>query len=144
MISSHVCGVCVQVDQWVTQGGTDPLPLEEEHCFAVEVTEEDIQNSVKFVPSLSAVVRTVQVDPFSGFLFSGHWGNSWSIILMPAQHNPFLLKLFKLIIDSILVAWKSCFVNILLTSCYIYCRLLRPLRIRPQWELSSQFTMPVL
>ncbi|TMS13979.1 Calcium/calmodulin-dependent protein kinase kinase 2 [Larimichthys crocea] len=42
------------MDQWVTQGGTDPLPLEEEHCSAVEVTEEDIQNSVKFVPSLSA------------------------------------------------------------------------------------------
>lgn len=49
--------VCFQVDQWVTQGGTDPLPLEEEHCTVVEVTEEDIQNSVKFVPSLSAVVR---------------------------------------------------------------------------------------
>uniref|UniRef100_A0A3B3VV91 Calcium/calmodulin-dependent protein kinase kinase 1, alpha a n=1 Tax=Poecilia latipinna TaxID=48699 RepID=A0A3B3VV91_9TELE len=41
---------------WVTQGGTDPLPLEEEHCSMVEVTEEDIQNSVKFVPSLSAVI----------------------------------------------------------------------------------------
>lgn len=48
--------LCVQLDQWVTQGGGDPLPLEEEHCSAVEVTEEDIQNSVKFVPSLSAVV----------------------------------------------------------------------------------------
>lgn len=46
-----------KMDQWVTQGGTDPLPMEEEHCSAVEVTEEDIQNSVKFVPSLSAVVR---------------------------------------------------------------------------------------
>lgn len=45
------------MDQWVTQGGADLLPLEEEHCSVVEVTEEDIQNSVKFVPSLSAVVR---------------------------------------------------------------------------------------
>lgn len=52
------CVFCAQLDQWVTQEGTDPLPLEEEHCSAVEVTEEDIQNSVKFVPSLSAVVRT--------------------------------------------------------------------------------------
>lgn len=41
----------------MTRGGADPLPLEEEHCSVVEVTEEDIQNSVKFVPSLSAVVR---------------------------------------------------------------------------------------
>uniref|UniRef100_A0A665U9M6 calcium/calmodulin-dependent protein kinase n=1 Tax=Echeneis naucrates TaxID=173247 RepID=A0A665U9M6_ECHNA len=46
----------IKIDQWVTQGSTDPLPLEEEHCSVVEVTEEDIQNSVKFVPSLSAVI----------------------------------------------------------------------------------------
>ncbi|XP_063750854.1 calcium/calmodulin-dependent protein kinase kinase 1 isoform X3 [Eleginops maclovinus] len=46
----------IKMDQWVTKGGTDPLPLEEEHCSVVEVTEEDIQNSVKFVPSLSAVI----------------------------------------------------------------------------------------
>lgn len=52
------CVFRAQLDPWVTQEGTDPLPLEEEHCSAVEVTEEDIQNSVKFVPSLSAVVRT--------------------------------------------------------------------------------------
>uniref|UniRef100_A0A8D2ZEE1 calcium/calmodulin-dependent protein kinase n=1 Tax=Scophthalmus maximus TaxID=52904 RepID=A0A8D2ZEE1_SCOMX len=46
----------IKTDQWVTRGGADPLPLEEEHCSVVEVTEEDIQNSVKFVPSLSAVI----------------------------------------------------------------------------------------
>ncbi|XP_039634075.1 calcium/calmodulin-dependent protein kinase kinase 1 isoform X2 [Perca fluviatilis] len=46
----------IKMDQWVTQRGTDPLPLEEEHCSVVEVTEEEIQNSVKFVPSLSAVI----------------------------------------------------------------------------------------
>lgn len=57
--------VCVQMDLWVTQGGADPLPLEEEHCSVVEVTEEDIQNSVKFVPSLSAVVRDPDSPPFT-------------------------------------------------------------------------------
>lgn len=46
----------MQVDPWVTHDGADPLPLEEEHCTVVEVTEEEVQNSVKFVPSLSAVV----------------------------------------------------------------------------------------
>uniref|UniRef100_A0A8C5DTA2 calcium/calmodulin-dependent protein kinase n=1 Tax=Gouania willdenowi TaxID=441366 RepID=A0A8C5DTA2_GOUWI len=46
----------IKTDQWVTQGGSQPLPLEEEHCSVVEVTEEDVQNSVKFVPSLSAVI----------------------------------------------------------------------------------------
>uniref|UniRef100_A0A673H4F1 calcium/calmodulin-dependent protein kinase n=1 Tax=Sinocyclocheilus rhinocerous TaxID=307959 RepID=A0A673H4F1_9TELE len=46
----------IKVDPWVTQDGTDHLPLEEEHCTVVEVTEEEVQNSVKFVPSLSAVI----------------------------------------------------------------------------------------
>ncbi|KAL7838193.1 hypothetical protein AOLI_G00265970 [Acnodon oligacanthus] len=46
----------IKLDPWVTQDGADPLPLEEEHCTVVEVTEEEIQNSVKFVPSLSAVI----------------------------------------------------------------------------------------
>ncbi len=44
----------------MTQDGTDPLPLEEEHCTVVEVTEEEVQNSVKFVPSLSAVVSETE------------------------------------------------------------------------------------
>lgn len=46
----------IKLDSWVTQDGADPLPLEEEHCTVVEVTEEEIQNSVKFIPSLSAVI----------------------------------------------------------------------------------------
>lgn len=66
-MSSCVICVCmrVQMDQWVTQRGTDPLPLEEEHCSVVEVTEEEIKNSVKFVPSLSAVVRNPECPPFT-------------------------------------------------------------------------------
>ncbi|XP_076131458.1 calcium/calmodulin-dependent protein kinase kinase 1 isoform X1 [Alosa pseudoharengus] len=46
----------IKLDPWVTQKGADPLPLEEEHCSAVEVTEEEVQNSVKCVPSLSTVI----------------------------------------------------------------------------------------
>ncbi|XP_063059612.1 calcium/calmodulin-dependent protein kinase kinase 1 isoform X2 [Engraulis encrasicolus] len=46
----------IKLDVWLTQGGDDPLPLEEEHCSAVEVTEEEVQNSVKCVPSLSTVI----------------------------------------------------------------------------------------
>ena len=54
----------------MTQGGADPLPLEEEHCSVVEVTEEEVKNSVKFVPSLSAVVRRTLLHPhsYSSFL----------------------------------------------------------------------------
>lgn len=64
-VSVCVC-VYLQVDPWVTQDGTDPLPLEEEHCTVIEVTEEEVQNSVKFVPSLSAVVSEIKKE--QGFL----------------------------------------------------------------------------
>ncbi|XP_036392685.1 calcium/calmodulin-dependent protein kinase kinase 1-like [Megalops cyprinoides] len=46
----------IKVHPWVTEDGSNPLPLEEEHCTVVEVTEEEVQNSVKLVPSLSAVI----------------------------------------------------------------------------------------
>lgn len=46
----------MQVHSWLTKGGEEPLPLEEEHCTVVEVTEEEVKNSVKTIPSLPAVV----------------------------------------------------------------------------------------
>uniref|UniRef100_A0A3P9KLJ2 calcium/calmodulin-dependent protein kinase n=1 Tax=Oryzias latipes TaxID=8090 RepID=A0A3P9KLJ2_ORYLA len=46
----------IKLHPWVTENSLNPLPLEEEHCKAVEVTEEDVQNSVKLIPSLSAVI----------------------------------------------------------------------------------------
>ncbi|KAF3692598.1 Calcium/calmodulin-dependent protein kinase kinase 1 [Channa argus] len=45
----------IKLHSWVTENGLNPLPLEEEHCTAVEVTEEEVQNSVKLIPSLSTV-----------------------------------------------------------------------------------------
>lgn len=45
-----------QLHPWVTKNGEDALPLEEEHCTVVEVTEEEVKNSVKLIPSLTAVV----------------------------------------------------------------------------------------
>ncbi|XP_043574757.1 calcium/calmodulin-dependent protein kinase kinase 1 isoform X1 [Chiloscyllium plagiosum] len=46
----------IKLHQWVTKNGTDPLPLEEEHCSMVEVTEEEVMNSVKLISSLSTVI----------------------------------------------------------------------------------------
>ncbi|MGH0161250.1 UNVERIFIED_CONTAM: hypothetical protein FKN15_060738 [Acipenser sinensis] len=46
----------IKVHPWVTKDDTDPMPLEEEHCSVVEVTEEEVRNSVKLIPSLSAVI----------------------------------------------------------------------------------------
>uniref|UniRef100_UPI00358FB30B calcium/calmodulin-dependent protein kinase kinase 1-like isoform X5 n=1 Tax=Myxine glutinosa TaxID=7769 RepID=UPI00358FB30B len=41
---------------WVTQGGVAPLPTEESHCVLVEVTQEEVQNSVKHIPSLASLI----------------------------------------------------------------------------------------
>uniref|UniRef100_A0A672LRU4 calcium/calmodulin-dependent protein kinase n=1 Tax=Sinocyclocheilus grahami TaxID=75366 RepID=A0A672LRU4_SINGR len=57
----------IKLHPWVTLDGTDLLPLEEEHCTVVEVTEEEVQNSVKLVPSLSAVVSTYEGKKTSAF-----------------------------------------------------------------------------
>uniref|UniRef100_A0A8B9V189 Calcium/calmodulin dependent protein kinase kinase 1 n=1 Tax=Anas zonorhyncha TaxID=75864 RepID=A0A8B9V189_9AVES len=46
----------IKVHPWLTKSGEEPLPLEEEHCTVVEVTEEEVKNSVKTIPSLPAVI----------------------------------------------------------------------------------------
>ncbi|XP_072320540.1 calcium/calmodulin-dependent protein kinase kinase 1b [Eucyclogobius newberryi] len=46
----------VKVHPWVTEHGTNPLPLEEEHCTALELTEEEVKNSIRLIPSLSTVI----------------------------------------------------------------------------------------
>ncbi|KAK2847475.1 hypothetical protein Q5P01_010474 [Channa striata] len=46
----------IKLHPWVTENGLNSLPLEEEHCTAVEVTEEEVQNSIKLIPSLSTVI----------------------------------------------------------------------------------------
>ncbi|XP_030078471.1 calcium/calmodulin-dependent protein kinase kinase 1 [Microcaecilia unicolor] len=46
----------IKLHPWLTRHGEDPLPLEEDHCTVVEVTEEEVKNSVKLIPSLTAVI----------------------------------------------------------------------------------------
>ncbi|MEQ2165274.1 hypothetical protein GOODEAATRI_015192 [Goodea atripinnis] len=53
------CFVFGELHPWVTENDSSPLPLEEEHCTAVEVTDEEVQNSIKLIPSLSAVVSRI-------------------------------------------------------------------------------------
>lgn len=49
----------VQVHPWVTRHGAEPLPPEDDNCCSlIEVTEEEVENSVKHIPSLATVVRT--------------------------------------------------------------------------------------
>ncbi|XP_078404854.1 calcium/calmodulin-dependent protein kinase kinase 1 isoform X1 [Cetorhinus maximus] len=46
----------IKLHPWVTKNGTDPLPLEGDHYSMVEVTEEEVMNSVKLISSLSTVI----------------------------------------------------------------------------------------
>ncbi|XP_055370245.1 calcium/calmodulin-dependent protein kinase kinase 1b isoform X2 [Betta splendens] len=98
----------IKLHPWVTENGTCPLPLEEEHCTAVEVTEEEVQNSVKLIPSLSAVILVKSMlrkrsfsNPFEsqgrraersmsapGGLLTGSWGLTGS----SPQPHPSLRK----------------------------------------------------
>lgn len=41
----------------MTKNGEEPLPSEKEHCSVVEVTEEEVKNSVRLIPSWTTVVR---------------------------------------------------------------------------------------
>uniref|UniRef100_A0A9L0RC95 calcium/calmodulin-dependent protein kinase n=1 Tax=Equus caballus TaxID=9796 RepID=A0A9L0RC95_HORSE len=46
----------IKLHPWVTKNGEEPLPSEEEHCSMVEVTEEEVKNSVKLIPSWTTVI----------------------------------------------------------------------------------------
>ncbi|XP_007900438.1 calcium/calmodulin-dependent protein kinase kinase 2 isoform X2 [Callorhinchus milii] len=46
----------IKLHPWVTKHGVEPLPTEDENCTLIEVTEEEVENSVKHVPSLATVI----------------------------------------------------------------------------------------
>lgn len=47
----------MKVHPWVTSHGAEPLPPEDDRCCVlIEVTEEEVENSVKHVPSLATVI----------------------------------------------------------------------------------------
>uniref|UniRef100_A0A8C7LSD0 calcium/calmodulin-dependent protein kinase n=1 Tax=Oncorhynchus kisutch TaxID=8019 RepID=A0A8C7LSD0_ONCKI len=47
----------IKVHPWVTRRGAEPLPLEDDNCcMLIEVTEEEVENSVKHIPSLATVI----------------------------------------------------------------------------------------
>lgn len=41
---------------WLTRGGRDPMPKTEEHCVAIEISDDDIRNSVTLISKLSSLV----------------------------------------------------------------------------------------
>nr|XP_008121669.1 PREDICTED: calcium/calmodulin-dependent protein kinase kinase 2 [Anolis carolinensis] len=63
----------IKVHPWVTKNGAEPLPTEDENCTLVEVTEEEVENSVKHIPSLATVILVKSMirkrsfgNPFEG------------------------------------------------------------------------------
>ncbi|XP_041058683.1 calcium/calmodulin-dependent protein kinase kinase 2-like isoform X1 [Carcharodon carcharias] len=46
----------IKIHSWVTRHGAEALPTEDENCILVEVTEEEVENSVKHIPSLATVI----------------------------------------------------------------------------------------
>ena len=56
----------LKLHPWVTRHGAEPLPSEDENCTLVEVTEEEVENSVKHIPSLATVVRRMNHRPRAG------------------------------------------------------------------------------
>jgi len=53
----------MQEHHWVTQGGKCPLPSTEEDCPGIEVTDDDIQNSVKTIPKIKTLVKIILLSP---------------------------------------------------------------------------------
>ncbi|XP_076836090.1 calcium/calmodulin-dependent protein kinase kinase 2 isoform X2 [Brachyhypopomus gauderio] len=47
----------IKVHPWVTRNGAEPLPPEDDNCCSlIEVTQEEVENSVKHIPSLATVI----------------------------------------------------------------------------------------
>uniref|UniRef100_A0A670Z1L9 calcium/calmodulin-dependent protein kinase n=1 Tax=Pseudonaja textilis TaxID=8673 RepID=A0A670Z1L9_PSETE len=63
----------IKLHVWVTKNGTEPLPTEDENCTLIEVTEEEVENSIKHIPSLATVILVKSMirkrsfgNPFEG------------------------------------------------------------------------------
>ncbi|KAG2470889.1 KKCC2 kinase, partial [Polypterus senegalus] len=72
-----------KVHPWVTKHGTDILPSEDENCILIEVTEEEVENSVKHIPSLATVilVKTMLRKRSFGNPFDGSRKEDHSLLL---------------------------------------------------------------
>lgn len=50
----------------MTRHGAEPLPPEDDNCCVlIEVTEEEVENSVKHIPSLATVVSVFESHDWS-------------------------------------------------------------------------------
>lgn len=52
---------------WVTHGGKCPLPSSEENCPDIEVTDDDIQNSVRAIPKIKTLILVKSMIKYHTF-----------------------------------------------------------------------------
>uniref|UniRef100_A0A3B3UZX8 Calcium/calmodulin dependent protein kinase kinase 2 n=1 Tax=Poecilia latipinna TaxID=48699 RepID=A0A3B3UZX8_9TELE len=93
---TSVC--CVQAHPWVTKNGAEPLPPEDDNCcLLIEVTEEEVENSVKHIPSLATVilVRTMLRKRSFGNPFDLSRKEDRSGLCAPIPHLFLLDKIFR-------------------------------------------------
>ena len=64
----------MQEHHWVTQGGKCPLPSTEENCPGIEVTDDDIQNSVKTIPKIKTLVKISLLSQFYSLILISFYG----------------------------------------------------------------------
>uniref|UniRef100_A0A3Q2QJ45 calcium/calmodulin-dependent protein kinase n=1 Tax=Fundulus heteroclitus TaxID=8078 RepID=A0A3Q2QJ45_FUNHE len=77
----------IKAHPWVTKHGAEPLPPEDDSCSLIEVTEEEVENSVKHIPSLTTVilVRTMLRKRSFGNPFDLSRKEDRSSLCAPAQ-----------------------------------------------------------
>ncbi|XP_065663608.1 calcium/calmodulin-dependent protein kinase kinase 2 isoform X2 [Hydra vulgaris] len=46
----------IKTHPWVTEGDTSPLPSTLDHCSVIEVTDDEVRNSIKVISKLSSLV----------------------------------------------------------------------------------------
>uniref|UniRef100_A0A3P9IPQ9 calcium/calmodulin-dependent protein kinase n=1 Tax=Oryzias latipes TaxID=8090 RepID=A0A3P9IPQ9_ORYLA len=106
----------IKVHSWVTRHGAEPLPPEDDNCCTlIEVTEEEVENSVKHIPSLATVilVRTMLRKRSFGNPFD--WGRKEerSSLCAPGfdPHTFWFLTHFKPLVILHAAVVPACFVS---------------------------------
>lgn len=56
----------IKADDWVTGYGMYPMPTEEDNCHLVEVSEAEVQNSVRSIPKLDTLILVKKKSLISG------------------------------------------------------------------------------
>ncbi|XP_031570435.1 calcium/calmodulin-dependent protein kinase kinase 1-like isoform X2 [Actinia tenebrosa] len=57
----------IKIHPWVTRGGRDHLPSTAENCSVIEITDEDIRNSVRTIPKIKTLILVKSMIKYKTF-----------------------------------------------------------------------------